>query len=74
MDLGDPATITQAHNQGCEVAHSNTYLIYQILEHAKGLDLQSQSYKISVTQATVGYPRVAPVRAQYPGYSTSQGP
>lgn len=46
--------ITQAPNKGCEVAHSNTYLIYQILEHAKGLDLQIQSYKLSMTQATIG--------------------
>ena len=46
--LINPA-VTQARNQDYELAHPNTHLIYE-LEHVKGLGLQIQSYRISMTQ------------------------
>jgi hypothetical protein len=32
------------------LGHPNIYLIYELLEQVKGLVLQNQSYKISMTQ------------------------
>jgi hypothetical protein len=32
------------------LAHTNIYPIYELLEHMKGLVLQIQSYRISMTQ------------------------
>jgi hypothetical protein len=34
---------TQAQIQGFELAHSSIYLIYKLLEHMKGLVLQTQA-------------------------------
>ena len=39
--------ITQAQIQGLELIHPNIYLIYEFLEHMKGLVLQKQSCRIS---------------------------
>ena len=40
---------TQAQIQGFELAHPNIYLIYELLEHVKGLTLQNQNCRISMT-------------------------
>jgi hypothetical protein len=42
--------ITQAQIQGLELIHPNIYLIYEFLEHMKGLVLQKQSCRISMAQ------------------------
>ncbi|MEJ1279312.1 ST8 alpha-N-acetyl-neuraminide alpha-28-sialyltransferase 3 [Cricetulus griseus] len=47
--LTNPAT-TQAQNQHNELAHPNIHLIYELLEHVKGPDLQIQSCRMSTTQ------------------------
>ena len=39
-----------AQIQGYELAHLNIHPVYELLELAKGLDLQAQSYRISMTQ------------------------
>ena len=41
---------TQAQIQVSELACSNIYSIYDLLEHMKGPVLQLQSYRISITQ------------------------
>ena len=41
---------TQAQIQGFELAYSNIYPIYYLLEYVKGLVLQIQSCRISTTQ------------------------
>ena len=43
------AASTEAKIQDFELAHSNIYLIYELLEHVKGLVLQNQSCRISMT-------------------------
>ena len=40
----------QAQIQGFELAHPNIYPIYELLECVKGLVLQNQSCRTSVTQ------------------------
>ena len=47
--LTNSATI-QAQIQGFELAHPNIYPIYELLECMKGLVLQIQNYRISMTQ------------------------
>ena len=42
--------ITEAQNQGFEVAHPYTYPICGLLEHEKGMAPQIQSCRISMTQ------------------------
>ena len=41
---------TQNQNQCYNLAHPNIHLFFELLERVKGLDLQSQSYRISMTQ------------------------
>ena len=38
--------------QGTELAHTNKYPIYELLEHVKGWSLQNQSCRISMTQGS----------------------
>jgi hypothetical protein len=40
----------QAQVQGCELAHTNIYLIDELLAHVSGLYLQIHSCQISMTQ------------------------
>jgi hypothetical protein len=40
---------TQTQIQSFELAHPKIYLIYELLELVKGLALQVQSYRISMT-------------------------
>ena len=47
--MTNPAT-TQAQNQGYELAHPNIHFIYELLEPVKGMNLQMQSSRISMTQ------------------------
>jgi hypothetical protein len=44
---------TQAHIQGFELTHPNTYSIYELLENMNGLILLFQSFRISMA---TGYP------------------
>lgn len=48
-ELTNSAT-TQAQIQGSELAHSNIYIISELLEHVKWPALQIQSFRISMTQ------------------------
>ena len=48
--LTSSATVTQALIQGFELASSNIYPIYGLLEDVKGSVLQIQSCRISTTQ------------------------
>lgn len=41
---------TQWHIQSFELAHCNVYPTYELLWHMKGLVLQNQSFRISITQ------------------------
>ena len=47
--MTNPAT-TRAQNQGNELAHPNIHFIYELLEPVKGMHLQMQSSRISMTQ------------------------
>ncbi|KAL6038533.1 hypothetical protein STEG23_000619, partial [Scotinomys teguina] len=39
-----------AQNQGFELVHPNNHLIYELLKHVKGMDLQIPNSRISMTQ------------------------
>lgn len=45
----NPATIL-AQNQGYELAHANIHLIYDLLKNVKGMNLQTPTSRISMTQ------------------------
>jgi hypothetical protein len=62
--LSNSAT-TQAQIQSFELAQPNIYPICKLLECVKEPVLQNQSYRISMTQATKGYPNGVPVRIWY---------
>ena len=51
---------SQAQIQGFELAHPNIYPIYELVESIKGLAVQIQSCRISMTQGTRGYLRGSP--------------
>lgn len=52
-----PTKLSKVHIQGLGLAHPNTYPIYVLLGHMKGLILQNYMDRISMTLATVGYLR-----------------
>ena len=51
----------QAQIQGFQLAQPNIP-IYEVLEHVKGLILQTQSFRISMTKGNNRYQRKVPVR------------
>lgn len=51
---------TQVQIHGLELAYPNIYLVYELLEHVKGLVLQNQSCRISMTQDNSKIPERSP--------------
>lgn len=51
--------------QDFKLAHPNFYPIYKLMEHVKGLVLQIQSFRISMTKGNYSISERSPVRIQY---------
>lgn len=63
---------SQAQVQSFESPQPYIYPIHELVECMKGLVLQIQNYRISMTQAAAtGYPRAVPMRFQWSGRSQS---
>jgi hypothetical protein len=57
---------TQLQIQGFELAHLNIYSIYELLDFVKGLALQIQSCRISMTQGNNRISKRSPGRGRDP--------